>query len=45
MEKRKIQNEQKELTFIISIAGCEFIVNSWQKKTSPRGAHRKGYGQ
>ena len=30
--KEKIQNEQKESTFIISIAGCEFIVNSWQKK-------------
>ena len=43
--KEKIQNEQKESTFIISIAGCELTVNSWQKKTSPRGAHRKGDGQ
>lgn len=30
---------------MISIAGYEFIVNSEQKKTSPRGAHRKGYSQ
>ena len=41
--KEKIQN--RGITSIISIAGCEFIVNSWQKKTSPRGAHRKGYDQ
>lgn len=38
-------SKQKESTSIISVAGCELVVNAWQKKTSPRGAHRKGYDQ
>ena len=43
---KKHLNEQKGTSFIISVAGCEPVVNAWQKKkTSPRGAHRKGYDQ
>lgn len=44
MDKRK-KFKTEESTSIVSITGCELFVNAWQKKTSPRGAHRKGYGQ
>lgn len=38
-------NNWGEHPSIISITDDGEVVNAWQKKTSPRGAHRKGYGQ
>lgn len=43
--KKKEKFKTEESTSIVSISESGAVVNSRQKKTSPRGAHRKGYGQ